>query len=134
MVPGACLRHAVAACTPADAGALFVGQAYHSPFITPSHVAWRKKMRAFTEREVMPFVHQWDEDKKIPAEFYKKAAKAGILAAAVGEWPTKYSGEGPEGFNAFHGAIMVDELCRCASGGLVWCVPAQSRSRLGCVC
>ena len=95
-------------------------QAYHSPFITPSHVAWRKKMRAFTEREVMPFVHQWDEDKKIPAEFYKKAAKAGILAAAVGEWPTKYSGEGPEGFNAFHGAIMVDELCRCASGGLVW--------------
>jgi hypothetical protein len=22
-------------------------------------VAWRKKMRAFTEKEVMPFVHAW---------------------------------------------------------------------------
>jgi hypothetical protein len=29
-------------------------------------------------------------------------------------------GPGPEGYNAFHGAIMTDELCRCASGGLVW--------------
>ena len=41
-------------------------------------------------------------------------------AAHQGEWPTKYAGEGPEGFNAFHGSIMTDELCRCASGGLVW--------------
>jgi alkylation response protein AidB-like acyl-CoA dehydrogenase len=42
-----------------------------------------------------------------------------------GEWPTKYAGpagEGPDGFNAFHGAIAIDELCRCASGGMVWAV------------
>jgi alkylation response protein AidB-like acyl-CoA dehydrogenase len=42
---------------------------------------------------------------------------------AQGEWPTKYAPcEAPEGFNAFHGAIAVDELCRCASGGMVWAV------------
>ena len=37
----------------------------------------------------MPFVHQWDEDKKIPASFYKKAAAAGILAAAVVRLPSR---------------------------------------------
>ena len=59
----------------------------------------------------------------VPKAFYKKCAEAGILAAAVGEWPEKYAGPAPvEGgaWDAFHGAITVDELCRCASGGLVW--------------
>lgn len=95
-------------------------RAYNSPFYGDTHRAWRAKCRAFVEKEVMPNVHDWDEAKHIPKEFYIKAAKAGILAGCVGEWPTEFVGEGPEDWDVFHGAILTDELSRCGSGGFVW--------------
>ncbi len=62
-----------------------------------------------------------DEEKEIPKAFYKRCAAAGILAAACGDWPTKFAGAAPvENWDAFHVAITIDEICRCASGGLVW--------------
>ena len=56
-----------------------------------------------------------------------KAAQAGILASCVGSpYPVQYApgplptGIKPEEWNAFHGFIVVDELSRCGSGGVLW--------------
>ena len=62
-----------------------------------------------------------DEAHEVPKAFYKKCAEAGILGAACGDWPTTFAGPSPlENWDAIHAQIMIDELCRCASGGLVW--------------
>ena len=32
-----------------------------SPFMNDSHTAWRDSLRKFVERELMPYVNEWDE-------------------------------------------------------------------------
>jgi hypothetical protein len=36
-------------------------QKLNTPYYTPSHVAWRAKVREFMDREVMPIVSDWDK-------------------------------------------------------------------------
>jgi alkylation response protein AidB-like acyl-CoA dehydrogenase len=56
----------------------------------------------------------------MPKEIFRKAAQVGLLACTVGvPWPTEYAGPGPEGFDYFHELILIDELSRCGSGGVV---------------
>lgn len=95
-------------------------QGQNSLYYTESHRNWRKKVRAFVEEHISPYVHEWDENYEIPREVLLKTAKEGILAAVVGKWPTEYVGAGPEGFDLFHEQITLDELARCGSGGILW--------------
>ena len=53
-----------------------------------SHAKFRDKVRAFVERDIAPYVHEWDETKTIPPEVYRATYAAGILPAVVGKpWP-----------------------------------------------
>jgi alkylation response protein AidB-like acyl-CoA dehydrogenase len=80
------------------------------------------------DKEITPFCYEWDEAKQLPRELYYKAAKAGILAgccAAVSDPATMIPYGMPGGvpyeeFDAFHRLIVMDELSRCASGGVTW--------------
>lgn len=106
---------------------------------------FRAKVRAFVEKEIEPFCHEWDEAgtcKQLclaalrllcapthavtrnvlpccadPPELHKKAYDAGILASM---WPAEYGGTPPEGCDAFHDLILIDELSRCGAGGILW--------------
>lgn len=88
----------------------------------------RKAVRAFVDKEIMPFCHEWDEAKQLPRELYIKAAKAGILAGCIGEVSDPEAmvpygmpgGVAYKDFDAFHRLIVLDELSRCASGGVTW--------------
>lgn len=102
-------------------------QEWRSPYFNESHIRLRKAMREFTEKEIMPFTHEWDENKTLPKELYRKAYEAGWLAGVAAlPWPTKYVGDKiaggvkPEEFDAFHELIIIDEISRCGSGGVVW--------------
>lgn len=100
-------------------------QRWHSPYYNESHHKFRAACREFVERELMPFVDQWEEQGEIPIkEISMKAAKAGLLASAVGApWRTQYAGSfvaggiKPEEFDAFHELIFLDECARTGSGG-----------------
>jgi alkylation response protein AidB-like acyl-CoA dehydrogenase/cytochrome b involved in lipid metabolism len=101
-------------------------QDWYSPYYNESHRRFRVAMREWVEREVMPFCHEWDEAKQVPSGLRRKAFEAGWLPAVVGgRWPTEYVGDRiaggvrPEEWDAFHELILVDELSRCASGGVV---------------
>jgi alkylation response protein AidB-like acyl-CoA dehydrogenase len=50
---------------------------------------------------------------------FKRASEVGIIPTVVG-WPEEHYGKRPEGFDAFFLVVAFDELCRCASGGVVW--------------
>ncbi|KXS18505.1 acyl-CoA dehydrogenase NM domain-like protein [Gonapodya prolifera JEL478] len=102
-------------------------QDYWSPYYNDSHRKVRAATRAFVEKELMPYIHEWDEAKKIPKEVYLKCAKAGILGACAGApWP-EVARELPtpgnvayDEWDAFHELIVHDELSRVGSGGVVW--------------
>uniref|UniRef100_A0A0G4HXZ6 Cytochrome b5 heme-binding domain-containing protein n=1 Tax=Chromera velia CCMP2878 TaxID=1169474 RepID=A0A0G4HXZ6_9ALVE len=97
-------------------------------YYNDSHRRFRDAVRAWVDREVVPYVFEWDEKKCIPKELFKKAAEAGILPGSVFiRWPeVKYAGTKvaggvrPEEFDAFHFLILFDEISRTGSGGIVW--------------
>ena len=78
-----------------------------------THSEWRRSVRGFVDREIMPFVEEWEEAGRIPRELFKKAKAAGILGIG---YPTEYGGEGTE-FDRFHGIVTSEELARIGAGG-----------------
>ena len=92
-------------------------QGLRSPHYGPSHAAFRARVRAFVDTELLPHVGAWDEAGAHPPELRRKAYAAGLLGAC---WPAEHGGTPPEGFDAFHDLILVDELARCAAGGVLW--------------
>eukprot|EP00743_Colponemidia_sp_Colp-15_P000779 GILK01000860.1.p1 GENE.GILK01000860.1~~GILK01000860.1.p1 ORF type:complete len:565 (+),score=65.12 GILK01000860.1:52-1695(+) len=102
-------------------------QDWNSPYYTDSHRRLRAAVRQFVEKELTPFCHEWDEQGRIPREVFTKCAKANWLAGVCGPpWPTEYVGSeiagglSPEEFDSFHELIMVDEVARTGSGGVLW--------------
>ena len=93
-----------------------------SPYYNESHAAWRAKVRAFVEEHIAPHAHEWDENREIPKELYRKMGAAGVLPGFCGAFPTGYvpARMEPPGWDGFHTLIAVDELSRAGSGGVVW--------------
>jgi acyl-CoA dehydrogenase len=83
-----------------------------SPFYTEEHEAFRSTVRRFVERELMPYVDQWDEAEEFPRELHRKASAAGLLQLgfpeACGGVPT----------DPFFGIIKAEEMAHHGSGGL----------------
>lgn len=93
-----------------------------SPYYNEHHAAFRNKMREFVDKEIIPNVTEWEQgNDTIPLEVYKRAGEVGLLPAIAG-WPEDVPGlpPRPEGFDRFFQVIAQDEVCRCASGGIVW--------------
>lgn len=79
-------------------------QGEHSPYYTASHVAWRKKVRAFVEAELQPNIDAWIEsDTGYPPEMHEKAYEAGIQGHL---FPQEYGGTQPDDWDAFHELIL----------------------------
>ncbi|KPV75396.1 uncharacterized protein RHOBADRAFT_43902 [Rhodotorula graminis WP1] len=105
-------------------------QDWKSPYYNDSHRKLRAAMRRFTDEHLTPFAAEWDQAREIPPEAYKKIADYGILAAiAAGAtgWPTEYAqgipvpgGVDAADWDGFHNLIVIDEMCRCASGGILY--------------
>lgn len=86
-----------------------------SPHLTEEHEAWRNTVRAFVDKEITPFVNDWDEAGAFPRDLHQKAAAVGMNGVS---FPGEYGGFG-EDTDIFHSLIMSEELSRAGSGGLV---------------
>ncbi|GAA5910744.1 uncharacterized protein JCM6883_000299 [Sporobolomyces salmoneus] len=106
-------------------------QDWSSPYYKPSHYKVRRAIRKFTDTYLIPNAYEWDQAKEIPPEEYKRIADFGILCAiAAGGtgWPDEEYSKGipvpggipSEEWDAFHNLILLDELSRCASGGIMY--------------
>ncbi len=56
-----------------------------------THSMVRGTIRKFVEREIIPFVDEWEEKGGFPRDLYLKAANAGILGIG---YPEEYGGSG----------------------------------------
>ncbi len=85
-----------------------------SPFYTESHQQWREQMRRFVDKEITPYVDDWEEAGEVPLELWSKAADVGLLQMG---YPEEYGGIS-EGIDAFHTIIASEEIARSGATGI----------------
>jgi len=77
-----------------------------------SHHILRQTVAKFVEREIKPFVDEWEEAGEFPRELYRKAAEIGLLGVPYPEEWSGFSGD------VFHDIVVSEELTRSGSGGV----------------
>jgi len=88
-----------------------------SPYYNESHYEWQKKLRKFVDKHIIPFCDKWDESGDYDLKLHSLAYNEGIYGAM---WPKEYGGTPPNKCDMFHDLIMIDELSRCGTGGVLW--------------
>ena len=80
------------------------------PYYTEEHVMFRDSLRKFLEKECLPYFEQWEEERLVPREFWRKMGESGFLCPSVSE---EYGGAGGDfGFSA----ILSEETGRIGGG------------------
>ena len=65
---------------------------------TADHEAFRSTVRSFLQKEGVPHVGEWEANRLVPKEFWRKAGEVGMLCPTV---PEQYGGLGLDfGYNA----------------------------------
>lgn len=79
-------------------------------YLTDEHHMFRESLKRFLEKEVEPFFEQWEKDRLVPRELWRKMGEQGFLCPWV---ETKYGGLGIDfGF----GVILSEELAKIGAG------------------
>ena len=64
------------------------------PLFSADHEQFRDTVRRFLEAELVPHHAQWERDKIVPREIWRRAGEMGILCPNMSE---EYGGAGPTG-------------------------------------
>jgi len=81
-------------------------------YFSPEHETFRASVREFVEREIAPFVTEWDEAGTFPRELYRRAAQLGLLGIGYEE---RYGGTPAD---TFYQLVAFEELARTGCGGI----------------
>jgi alkylation response protein AidB-like acyl-CoA dehydrogenase len=79
---------------------------------TEAHYKFRKRLRDFLEKEVTPFVDQWEEDRIVPKSVWQKMGQKGFLCMDVAP---EYGGQGAD---FLYSVTVLEELTRTWHTGL----------------
>jgi acyl-CoA dehydrogenase len=82
------------------------------PPFSEEHESLRESIRSFVEREIRPFVREWEEAEEFPRELYNRMGELGFLGL---KYPEEYGGQGGD---YVHDAVFTEEMARCGSGGV----------------
>jgi alkylation response protein AidB-like acyl-CoA dehydrogenase len=91
-----------------------------SYYFTEEHNLFRQSLRDFLNKEVIPNIDQWEEDRRIPKDFWKKFGEMGYFGL---NFPEKYGGSD---LDFFYSVILVEEISKCFSGGFAIMPMVQS--------
>jgi len=80
-------------------------------YFEESHNILRQSARKFFQKEVIPFIDEWEDKEEFPREMYKKFADAGFLGLG---YPEELGGTPSD---AFHMIAFTEEMVRCGSVG-----------------
>lgn len=82
------------------------------PYLTNEHEMFRTSLQKFLEKEAVPNIEKWEEEKYTPREFYQKLGAQGFLCPQI---KPEYGGLGLDfGFNL----VLAEELNRVGVGTL----------------
>ena len=85
-----------------------------SIWTTPERQQLRKTVRAFTEREILGHIDEWERAGELPRELSRQAAAAGLLGAGFGE---EFGGEGGDAADVI---VICEELHEAGTPGGVF--------------
>jgi acyl-CoA dehydrogenase len=77
------------------------------------HHAFRAVIRRYVANEVLPHIDAWEEAGEFPRSVYRSASQLGLLGLG---FPEQYGGVAGD---LTHQLVMIEELSRAASGGLL---------------
>jgi alkylation response protein AidB-like acyl-CoA dehydrogenase len=89
-------------------------------FFTEEHELFRKSLRDYLDKEVVPFVDQWEEAGELPHDIWKKFGDMGYYGLSH---DPKYGGLG---LDFFYDVIFLEELSKCNSAGFGAAISAHS--------
>lgn len=82
-----------------------------SQYFTEEHELFRQSLRQFLEKEAIPHIDKWEEDRRTPRDIWKKMGDMGFLGLS---YPEEYGGSN---LDFFYDVVFNEELGRCNSGG-----------------
>jgi len=89
----------------------FNSKSEYQEYFTKAHDMVRRATKEFIDKEVKPFIDEWEEAGEFPRELYKKAAEVGILGIG---YPEEYGGTPGD---IFFTIAAAEELVKSGSGG-----------------
>jgi len=82
------------------------------PLFREEHEELRSSIRRFIDKEVAPFIEEWEELRDFPRELYDRCGELGFFGLKFAE---EHGGSGPDYLAA---AVFTEELARCGAGGV----------------
>ena len=79
---------------------------------TEEHNQFRERLRSFLENEVTPYADQWEQDRIVPKDVWKKMGQGGFLCTDIAP---EYGGMGGDFLYSF---IVTEEMTRTGQTGL----------------
>lgn len=83
-----------------------------SIYITDDLEAIRSQVRGFVEREIVPNVESWEEERAVPRAVLDEMGKLGFFGLRI---PEEYGGIG---MGSLASVLLAEELGRCTAGGV----------------
>lgn len=81
------------------------------PMFSSEHEQFRDTVRKFLETELTPHHAQWEKDKVVPREIWRKAGQMGLLCPNM---PEEYGGAGADWL---YNVVVIEELSRAGLTG-----------------
>ncbi|ETO29183.1 acyl-CoA dehydrogenase [Reticulomyxa filosa] len=89
-----------------------------SPYYNEGHAAFRKHVRVFVEKEILPYYQKWEQDGKIPRDLLKKvAAHGGIFMFPWGLGETEWKGYK---WDPFYSIVFAQEMVKAGGVNSLW--------------
>jgi acyl-CoA dehydrogenase len=86
------------------------------PYFTEEHDMLRQSVREFVEKEVTPFVDEWEEKQEYSMDAFRKMGELGLLGLRI---PEEYGGGGADYWSV---VTVFEELIRSGSSGFLTAV------------
>lgn len=83
----------------------------NSYYFTEEHELFRQSLRDFLDKEARPYIDQWEENRRIPRDIWKKMGEMGFLGLS---YPEDYGGSN---LDFFYDVVFNEEIGRLNSGG-----------------
>jgi len=80
-------------------------------YFTQEHELFRESLRKFLEKEVLPYIDEWEAQQQVPKSLWRKFGEQGFLGF---HYPPEYGGAG---LDFFYTVVFTEEISRVFSGG-----------------
>lgn len=92
----------------------------YEPYFTEEHDELRKMIRKFVQKEITPYVDEWEEKGEFPRSLFTRMGELGLLGL---NYPKEVGGQGGDYFASI---VLAEELNKCGCGGVPLSIGVQT--------